>query len=118
MRRILILWLALLAPAVARERLLYVLAPAPQGKFPPPWTRSIRVSLETLSLSDHRLWKGGHQFRAMLKGEIPNDLYEVEVLCLSKGEKQIAVFRQKLHIRPDTKKLMLDRLKFVQVLKP
>lgn len=117
MLRLCLLWMLLFASAGARERLLPVVAPVPQGKFPPPWTRAIRVSIESLSVSDHRLWKASSgQFRAALKGEFPSDLYEVEVLCLSQGEKKIAVFRQNLHIRPETKKLLLNRLRFVEVL--
>jgi hypothetical protein len=104
------------ASAAAQERTLRVVVPAPQGKFPPPWTHTIRISVEDAAATDHRHWKpGSDAFRATLKGDFHNDVYPVEVLCLSKGEKKISVFSSKIRIRANTGKLVLDRLKFVEL---
>ena len=104
-------------PFAARQRILYLTAPAPQGKFPPPWTETIHVSIEELSVSDHRYWKKGQkEFKAALKGHLRHDTFQVEVLCLAKGEKKIAVFRQPLKIQASTKNVKLDQLKFVEEL--
>lgn len=114
----LVLFLLLLSPPLwAKQRFLYLTIPAPQGKFPPAWTETIHVSIEELSVSDHRYWKKGQpEFKAALKGHLRNETFQVEVLCLAKGEKKIAVFRQPLKIQANTKKAKLDQLKFVEEL--
>ena len=114
----LVLGMVLLTTSLAaKQRIIYLTAPAPQGKFPPPWTETIHVSIEELSVSDHRYWKKGQsEFKAALKGHLKNDTFEVEVLCLAKGEKKIAVFRQPLKIEAKTKKVSLNRLKFIEEL--
>ena len=116
----LLLCLLLTSSLAARERLINLLIPLPQGKFPPPWTHTIHLSLADTdnSVADHKFYKKGtSEFRAVLKGALPNDLCDVEVMCLSKGEKNIAVFRQRVRIKKDTKKLVLDKLLFVETIK-
>lgn len=109
------------APAAwARERQLFVLIPLPQGKFVPSWTDSVRVSLvdDEETIMDHRHFKKGTKlFRAVLSGEVHNREYKVEVLCLGKQGKPIAVFQQSVVIRPSTKKLELKALKYLEIQK-
>ncbi|MBS2039445.1 hypothetical protein JST97_30950 [bacterium] len=121
MRRLWVLLFVLLfaGPILARNRTLIVVIPLPQAKFPPEWTQTIHVSLdfEGDSVADHRYFKpGGKEFRAILKGKIPNEVLEVEVMCLSKGEKHISVFRQSVHIKKETRSLKLDHLRFVETI--
>ncbi|MBT9587671.1 hypothetical protein IV102_30300 [bacterium] len=114
------LCLLLTSNLAARERLINLLIPLPQGKLPPPWTHTIHISLADTdnSVADHKFYKkGANEFRAVLKGALPNDQCDVEVMCLSKGEKNIAVFRQRVRIKKDTKKLVLDKLLFVETIK-
>lgn len=114
----LLLWLPMAVGA--KPRTLYLVVPVPQERFPPAWTETIHLSLKDAPnpIQDHRHWKKGEsELRAALSGRIANQVYEVEVLCLSKGEKQIAVFRQSIRVKPETRKLTLDRLKFVEWLK-
>ena len=110
----------ILAPALARPRSVVVVAPIPQGQFPPPWTENIHISLEDAdtAIQDHRRFpRAARDFRAVLKGPIGNRPYQVEVLCMDRGEKRIAVFRQPVRILPDTKKIKLDKLKFIELIK-
>jgi len=120
----LLFWVAILfcLPALgwAKPRTIYLVAPVPQGKFPPAWTETIHLSLSDAPdpIQDHRVFKkGAADFRAALRGRILDQVYLVEVMCLSKGEKQIAVFRQSLKIKKGEKKFVLDKLKFVEWLK-
>ena len=104
----------------ARERQLIVLIPVPQGKFPPPWTQTIHVAAPEVddSTPDHRFYKKGKsEFRAVLKGLPLNQSCAIEVMCLSKGEKTISVFRQNVKVKANDQKLVLDKLKFVETLK-
>lgn len=106
--------------AGAKPRQLMVLIPMPQDKFPPKWTQTIHVSLADGddSLSDHKyLTPKAKEFRAVLQGRIPNDACEIEVMCLSKGEKLISVFRQHVKIKRETTRLVLDKLRFVETIK-
>jgi len=106
--------------AWARPRQILLLMPMPQDKFPPKWTQTIHVSLADGddSLSDHKYYKPDQkEFRAVLQGQIPNDACEIEVMCLSKGEKLISVFRQNVKIKRDTTKLVLDKLRFIETIK-
>lgn len=117
--RVLLLLLCCPLLAWAKERTVTLKVPVPQGKFPPEWTRSIHVSLVDSedSVVDHRYWKKGDgNFEAILKGHLRNQPYEVELLCLSKGEKKIGVFRQKIRIDAKCKSLNLDKVKFVEFL--
>lgn len=123
MRRILfwvVVLLCLPACVGARPRTIYLVAPVPQGKFPPAWTDTIHVSLSDAPdpIQDHRVLKKGSQdFRAALSGRILDQVYQVEVMCLSKGEKQIAVFRQSIKVKKGEKKFTLDKLKFIEWIK-
>ncbi len=111
------LWLLLFVAAPAKERVVGLDIPAPQGKFPPSWTYAIHVSLVDSedAVADHRYWKPGTtSFQAVLRGQLQNQAYQVEVLCLSKGEKKMGVFRQPVFIDRSTKRLRLDRLRFVE----
>lgn len=104
----------------ARERLVNLLIPLPQGKFPPPWTHTIHVSLPDAddAAGDHKFYKKGPpEFRAVLKGNLPNEACDIEVMCLSKGEKIISVFRQRVKISKDTKRLVLDKLRFIETIR-
>lgn len=115
----LLLFLALTASGLAKSRTIIVVIPLPQGKFPPSWTQTIHVSLaeDESGLSDHRYFKPGlKEFRAILKGRVPNEKLEIEVMCLSKGEKRISIFRQFVTIKKETKSLKLDHLRFVETL--
>ena len=117
MRKALFLLGILILPALAKERVVGLDIPAPQGKFPPAWTHAIHVSLVDSedSVADHRYWKAGTpNFKAILRGKLQNQAYQVEVLCLSKGEKKMGVFRQPIQIRRDTRRLKLDNLRFVE----
>lgn len=121
MKKLLLLLLLLGVPllAAARTRTIIVVIPLPQDKFPPRWTQTIHVSLaeDEAGLSDHRFFKAGlKEFRAVLKGHIPNEKCEVEVMCLSKGEKHISIFRQFVTIKKETKSLKLDHLRFVETI--
>ena len=119
MRRLLALFVLLSVPVLARTRTIIVVIPLPQDRFPPKWTQTIHVTLadEDDSVSDHRYFKsGGKEFRAVLKGRIPNQKCEIEVMCLSKGEKHISVFRQTVRIQADTKGLRLDQLRFIETI--
>lgn len=114
-------WLFLLVtlPALARTRTLVVMIPLPQGKFPPAWTQAVHVSLvdEDGAVSDHRYYKaGGTEFRAVLRGTIPNQRCEIEVMCLSKGEKHISIFRQTVRVAKETRNLKLNKLRFVETI--
>jgi len=109
----------LTALGLAKTRTIIVVIPLPQDKFPPKWTQTIHVSLakDESGLSDHRYYKPGlKEFRAILKGRVPNEKLEIEVMCLSKGEKHISIFRQFVTIKKETKSLKLDRLRFVETL--
>lgn len=121
MRSLLLLALCLCLglPGAARTRTIIIVIPLPQDKFPPKWTQTIHVSLadDEAGLSDHRYYEsGGKEFRAVLKGQIPNQKCEVEVMCLSKGEKHISIFRQFVTIKKETKSLKLDHLRFVETI--
>ena len=103
---------------VARERQIFVIIPLPQGKLVPPWTDSVRVSLvdDEDTVIDHRHFKKGTKmFRAVLSGAIHNREYKVEILCLGKQGKPIAVFQQSVSIKPATKKLELKALKYLEI---
>jgi len=118
-KRLLALFVLLSFPVLARTRTIIVVIPLLQDKFPPKWTQTIHVTLadEDDSVSDHRYYKpGGKDFRAVLKGRIPNQKCEIEVMCLSKGEKHISVFRQTVRIQADTKGIKLDRLRFIETI--
>lgn len=120
MKKLLFLLLLLAPPLAARPRTLYVLIPLPQGKFPPSFTHTIHVSVPEGddTVSDHKFYKKtDKEFRATLKGRLPNQLCDVEVMCLSKGEKQISIFRQTVKIKKETKKLVLDKLRFIETIK-
>ncbi|MFN8608283.1 MAG: hypothetical protein U0931_12175 [Vulcanimicrobiota bacterium] len=111
--------LAWVGSAAARGRTIIVVIPLPQEKLPPKWTQTIHVSLDSEgeSVADHRYYKAGQkEFRAILKGRIPNEALEVEVMCLSKGEKHISVFRQSVRIKRETKSLKLDHLRFIETI--
>ena len=115
----LFLLMSLVVPVAAKERQVFFVIPAPQGKFPPPWTDSIRVSVpdEEEVIQDHRHFKkGAKEFRGVLAGGLRNKDYTLEVLCLGKEGKLIAVFQQKIKIKPSTKKLELKALNYVQTL--
>ena len=115
----LLIALSLTALAAARPRTVIVVVPLPQANFPPKWTQTIHVSLvdEDSDVSDHRYYKPGlKEFRATLKGRIPNEKIEIELMCLSKGEKHISIFRQFVTIKKDSKSVKLDRLRFVETL--
>lgn len=102
------------------ERKIVLRAPIPQPKFPPKWTESIRVTLVEHEdmIQDHRYYKPGKpEFKAVLTGEIPNEEYTVELLCMGKGGKPMAVFHQKVRIRANTKSLVLKSLKWIETLK-
>lgn len=114
-----VLILVLTVSAAAKTRTIIVVIPLPQDKFPPKWTQTIHVSLadDEAGLSDHRYYEAGSkEFRAVLKGRIPNEKREVEVMCLSKGEKHISIFRQYVTIKKETKSLKLDHLRFIETL--
>lgn len=118
-KRLLALLVLLSFPVLARTRTIVVVIPLPQQKFPPKWTQTIHVTLadEDDSVSDHRYFKAGSkEFRAVLKGKIPNQKCEIEVMCLSKGEKHISIFRQTVRIQPDTKGLKLNQLRFIETI--
>lgn len=111
--------LSLTGLGLAKTRTIIVVIPLPQGKFPPKWTQTVHVSLaeDESGLSDHRYFKPGlKEFRAILKGRIPNEKLEVEVMCLSKGETHISIFRQFVTIKKETKSLKLDHLRWVETL--
>ena len=114
-----VLLLALTLSAAAKTRTIIVVIPLPQPKFPPKWTQTIHVSLadDEAGLSDHRYYEtGAKEFRAVFKGRIPNEKREVEVMCLSKGEKHISIFRQYVTIKKETKSLKLDHLRFIETI--
>ncbi len=103
----------------AKTRTVIVVIPLPQDKFPPKWTQTIHISLadDEAGLSDHRYYEAGSkEFRAVLKGRIPNEKREIEVMCLSKGEKHISIFRQYVTIKKETKSLKLDHLRFIETI--
>ncbi|MBN9416252.1 MAG: hypothetical protein J0I12_12490 [Candidatus Eremiobacteraeota bacterium] len=115
----LLLALSLTTLGSARPRSIIVVVPLPQANFPPKWTQTIHVSLadDESDVSDHRYYKAGpKEFRATLKGRIPNEKLEIELMCLSKGEKHISIFRQFVTIKKETKSVKLDRLRFVETL--
>jgi hypothetical protein len=115
----LLLCLLLASTVAARERTIHVLIPLPQGKFPPAWTHTIHVSVPDADdlAADHKFYKpGSGGFRAVLKGSLAPEACDVEVMCLSKGEKKISVFRQRVHIARETKKLLLDKLRFIETI--
>jgi hypothetical protein len=115
----LLLLVGLTGWCAAKPRTVIVVVPVPQQKFPPKWTQTIHVSLadEESDVSDHRYYKPGlKEFRATLKGRIPNEKLEIEIMCLSKGEKHISIFRQYVTIKKETKSLKLDRLRFVETI--
>jgi hypothetical protein len=114
-----LLMLLLAGAAAARSRTIIVVVPLPQPKFPPKWTQTIHISLadQADGVADHRYFKAGEkEFRAILKGRIPNQVFEVEVMCLSKGEKHISVYRQTVRIKKETKSLKLDHLQFIETI--
>ena len=116
---LLLLMLGLTLVGAARTRTIIVVIPVPQDKFPPKWTQTIHVSLadDEAGLSDHRYYESGSkEFRAVLKGQIPNEKCELEVMCLSKGEKHISIFRQFVTIKKETRSLKLDHLRFVETI--
>jgi len=121
MKRLLlfVLGLGLTLSGAAKTRTVIVVIPLPQDKFPPKWTQTIHISLadDEAGLSDHRYYEAGSkEFRAVLKGRIPNEKREIEVMCLSKGEKHISIFRQYVTFKKETKSLKLDHLRFIETI--
>ena len=111
--------LSLGLPVIAKERKIQILIPA-QGKFPPPWTDSIRVAIseDDEMVQDHRHFKkGDKEFRALLSGALRNKEYVLEILCMGKGGKPMAVFQSKMKLKSDTKSVELRDLKFLETIK-
>ena len=118
--RMLLLLLTLTSVVMAgKERQLLLSVPV-QGKFPPPWTDSIRVAVtdEEELIQDHRHFKkGDKEFRAVLSGALRNKEYNLEILCMAKGGKPMAVFSGKIKLKADTKKLEVTNLKYLETIK-
>ena len=113
---LLLTWSLVAGAAWARPRELVVIIPVAQGKFPPAWTDSIRVSLvdDEDMIFDHRHFKkGSSEFRALLSGAMPKREYVVEAMCLGKNGKPMLIYQQKIKLKPDTKKIELSELKKV-----
>jgi len=114
----------LLLPSLAwaRPRTLDLIIPTSEGKFPPAWTHSLRLSLldanDESCFGDHRVWKIGQPVRFLVRANLRPQVYQVEVLCLSKGERKIAVYRQPLRWKLETKKAELNQLKWIETLEP